>query len=175
MNRLGARYPNKFLVSSIVFIVVGVLLLLWNLGLVPGLKSLWPVLLVIAGVWFLYEAFARVLRDAYVFIGMFALLLGVFSLLAETVLSPVTISGIWPVFMTITGVSLFAYGLHRPWGGRMSFTVPGVAIFAISLLFLVFSLDIVEQSFSRIVAVYWPLLFVVAGVVLLGVHFARGD
>ena len=169
----GARYPNKFLVSSAVFVLVGVVLLLWNLGMIPRVESLWPVLLIIAGLWFLYEGFLRRRRDAYVFIGMFALLLGVFLLLTATVLSPVTLSSIWPVFMTITGVSLFAYGGRRPWGSRMSFTVPGTAITLISLVFLLFSFGIVDRSFSRLVAVYWPVLLIVAGLVLLGVHFSR--
>lgn len=150
-------------------------LLLWNLRLVPGLESLWPILLVAAGVGFLYEGFIRRRRDAYVFIGMFALLLGVFFLLATTVLSPVALSSIWPVFMTITGLSLFAYGSRRPWGLRMSFTVPGVAIVLISLVFLLFSLDIVDRSFARLVAVYWPGLLILAGLVLLAVHFTRRD
>jgi hypothetical protein len=175
VSRIGPRYPNKFLVSSVVFIIVGAILLLWNLRLIPGLESLWPVLLVIAGIGFLYEGALRRRRDAYVFIGMFALLLGVFFLLAETVLSPVALSSIWPVFMTITGVSLFAYGARRPWGSRMSFTVPGVAIVVISLVFLIFSLDIVDRSFARLVAIYWPGLLIVAGLVLLSVHFLRRD
>jgi hypothetical protein len=132
--------------------------------------------LIIAGGWFLHEGFLRGRRDAYVFIGMFALLLGVFLLLATTVLSPVAMSSIWPVFMTITGLSLFAYGARRPWGSRMSFTVPGVAIAAISVVFLLFSLDIIDQSFSHLVAVYWPALLILAGAVLLLVHFIQqGD
>ncbi|MFP4374011.1 MAG: LiaI-LiaF-like domain-containing protein [Spirochaetaceae bacterium] len=174
MSRIGPpRYPNKFLFSSVVFVLVGVILLLWNLGLIPRLESLWPLLLIIAGVALLYEGFVRRRRDAYVFIGMFALLLGLFFLLAETVLSPVAVSTIWPVFMTITGLSLVVYGVRRPWGSRMSFTVPGVAITVISFVFLLFSLDIVEGSFSRIVALYWPALLILVGLVLLGVHVTR--
>jgi hypothetical protein len=176
VSRIGPpRYPNKFLVSSVVFILVGVILLLWNLGLIPGLDSLWPLLLIIAGVGFLYEGFVRRRRDAYVFIGMFALLLGLFFLLAETLVSPVAISSIWPVFMTITGLSLFAYGVRRPWGSRMSFTVPGVAIVIISLVFLLFSLGIVDRSFARLVALYWPALLIIAGLVLLGIHVTRRE
>jgi len=152
-----------------------VILLLWNLGLIPRLESLWPVLLIIAGVAFLYEGFVRRRRDAYVFIGMFALLLGLFFLLAQTLLSPVATSSIWPVFMTITGLSLFAYGIRRPWGSRMSFTVPGVAIILISLVFLLFSLDIVDRSFAKLVALYWPALLIIVGLVLLGVHMTRRD
>ncbi|NBB91092.1 MAG: hypothetical protein GVY23_07790 [Spirochaetes bacterium] len=174
MSRIGPpRYPNKFLVSSVVFILVGVILLLWNLGLIPGLEALWPVLLILAGVGFLYVGFMRTRRDANVFIGMFALLLGLFFLLAQTLLSPVAISSIWPVFMTITGLSLCAYGSRRPWGSRMSFTVPGVAIIIISLVFLLFSLDIVDRSFSKLVALYWPALLIIVGLVLLAVHMTR--
>ena len=155
------------------FVLIGVILQLWNLGLIPRVEALWPVLLIVAGLWFLYEGFLRSRRDAYVFIGMFGLLLGLFLLLAATVLSPLALSSIWPVFMTITGLSLFAYGWRRPYGTRMSFTVPGIAIVVISLVFLLFSLDIVARSFSRIVAVYWPGLLIVAGIVFLGVHFSR--
>ncbi|MFO8064069.1 MAG: DUF5668 domain-containing protein [Spirochaetia bacterium] len=161
------------MLSSLVFILLGTALLLWNLGLVPGFESLWPVLLILLGIWFLYEGYFRHRRDAYVFIGMFILLLGVFLLAAAAFVSSVAISTIWPVFMTITGLSLFAYGMRRTEATRMSFTVPGVAIVAISLVFLLFSLEIIDRSFSRLVAVYWPVLLILAGAVLLSVHLAR--
>lgn len=139
----------------------------------PGFESLWPILLILLGIWFLYKGYLRHKRDAYVFIGMFVLLVGVFLLAAAGFLSPVAISSIWPVFMTITGLSLFAYGARRPGGSRMSFTVPGVAIAAISGVFLLFSLEIIDRNFTRLVAVYWPVLLILAGIVLLSVYVAR--
>ena len=154
-------------------ILLGIALLLWNLGLVPEFESLWPVLLILLGIWFLYEGYLRHRRDAYVFIGMFILLLGLFLLAAAAFLTPVAISSIWPVFMTITGLSLFAYGVRRRGGSRMSFTVPGVAMAGISVIFLLFSLEIIDRSFTRLVAVYWPILLILAGVALLSVHLAR--
>jgi uncharacterized membrane protein YcjF (UPF0283 family) len=57
----------------------------------------------------------------------------------------------------------------------VGFTVPGVAIALISLVFLLFSLDIIDRSFARLVAVYWPALLIVAGAVLLVVHFVQRD
>jgi drug/metabolite transporter (DMT)-like permease len=167
------RFPNKILVTGIVLILVGVVLLLWTLGFLPAFSALWPVLPVGAGLVFLYMALLREGRESNLFIGMILLLGGGLFLLLNTVLPTLAISRIWPVFMTVTGVSLYAYGLQKHGHRRISLVIPAATIILLSLVFLPFSLNAVEADFKSVVITWWPVLFIVMGAVLLWLHVWR--
>mgnify|MGYP006265933789 CR=1 FL=1 len=170
---MSARFPNKFLVWSMVFILLGFVLLLWTLGAVPGLSSLWPLIPLLGGLAFLYMGMLRDGSESYVLVGMILALGGLFVLLSNTVLSTVALERTWPVFMTIAGISLFVYALRIPGESRLTLTVPSIALILLSGIFLSFSLDLVDRDFVRVVAMWWPILFVLFGLVLLIIHFVR--
>ena len=168
MSRSPApRFPNKILFIGILLILLGTVLLLWTSGLLVGVVSLWPVVPIAIGVYLIYIVFRRNARESYVFLGMILLLGGIAFLLLNTILTAVALSRIWPVFMSIVGVSLYGYGLKKRGTKRLSLVVPAAAIFLLSLLFLPFSLDIAEQEFVQFVSVWWPTLFLVLGLVLI--------
>jgi len=173
MAAKGPRYPNKYLVFSIFLILIGIVLLLWTGGYLRGLEALWPVIPLVLGLGFLYAVFLRNARQSYVFLGMFLTLGGAVMLLMTTVMTRVDLIRIWPVFMTVTGVSLVAYGMKKRGVRRISLTIPGYAIVVLSLVFLPFSLDLIRDDFIEAVGTWWPSLFVVLGVVLLFVYFSR--
>jgi hypothetical protein len=92
---------------------------------------------------------------------------GIFILLQTTELVDVEFQRIWPVFMTIAGLSLLAYSFTRRRNHRAVTMVPASAMIVLSLLFLLFSLDIVETSFIVFVSRWWPSLLVFLGAVFL--------
>lgn len=173
MSEPPVRYPNKILVIGILFILAGVVLLLWSLGYLAAFSSLWPVIPVLAGLFFLYLVLLRGGRESFMFIGMFLLLVGIVFLLLNTVLPTLALKRIWPVFMTVTGVSLYAYGRKKHGHRRISFLVPAISIVILSAIFLPFSLNAVEADFIRVVLTWWPVLFIILGVLLLGLHIWR--
>ncbi len=168
------RVPNKLVLFGSGFIVLGSALLLWTLGYLPAAAALWPVIVMLAGLWMLHAVFFRGGRESYVFSGLFLALGGAVVLLMNTVLSRVALTRIWPVFMAIAGFSLLGYGLkkHEP-SARAVLIVPAWAIILLALIFLPFSLDVVSISFIRFVGLWWPVLFIAAGVVMLIAHIRR--
>lgn len=146
--------------------------MLWTSGYFEGLGTLWPILPVIGGLLLLYLHFYRDGHDYYVFLGSSLLLSGALLLLTTTVLST-SLERVWPILMTIVGLSLLFYGAKKRGIARVSLLVPAIAMILLSFLFVPFSLGIVEMSFSAFVARWWPLLFVIIGVGLAIAHFLR--
>ena len=168
----GPRFPNKLIVIGVSFVLLGLVLLLWTAGLLNRAASLWPVILTVAGLVLLYYRVFRDGRDSYLFLGVSFVLSGLL-LLAGTTAIPVELGAVWPLFLTIIGVALFFYGLTKRGGTRITFVTPGTAMVLLSLVFLPFSLGIVGAAFSEVVRVWWPLLFVLMGGVLLVSHGVR--
>ncbi len=166
------RFPNKYVVIGTSFVLAGLLLLLWTVGEVRNPTHLWPILLLVAGLVFLYFRIFRGGPDSYLFLGVASLLSGLL-LLITTIVVPLELTAIWPFFMTICGVSLVLYGLRKRGYTRLSLTIPGIATLLLSLLFLPFSLGLVNQPFAEVVTVWWPLILVVLGITLLVLHLAR--
>jgi len=168
------RFPNKLLIFGILFLVLGLVMLLRSLGYIPQFRALWPLIFLLTGLTFLHVTL--VLKrgpESYVFIGMFFTLGGLFLLLMNTVLTAVGVEHIWPVFMTIVGLSLGAFGLRKRGYARLSLAIPALTIILLSFVFLPFSLGLVQQSFRSFVGQWWPTLFVLLGVALLIVHASR--
>ncbi len=174
MPRHEPRFPNKLLIFGVLFLILGLVMLLRGLGYIPQFRALWPLIFMVTGMALLHVVF--VLKrgpESYVFLGMFFGLGGLFLFLMETVLTAVGLEHIWPVFMTIVGLSLGAYALKKHGYARVSLGVPSVTIIILSLMFLPFSLGLVQQSFKGFVGQWWPTLFILLGLVLLIVHVHR--
>ena len=167
------RFPNKFLIAGIAFCIVGGVLLLWTGGYLGGIVVLWPVVPLVAGLILLYIVFQKDGPEAYVFLGTLFLLVGILVLLLNTVMSEVTLERTWPLFMTITGLSLLAYARKKRGYARLSLTIPSIAIVVLSGIFLPFSLDLIQQNFIVFVGTWWPTLLIVLGLVLLITDLTR--
>ena len=165
--RRKVSYPRRLLLFGALLVVMGAVLLLWTNGLLPSFGALWPLLLLIAGIWQLDYSLVSDGREATVLTGMVFTLSGIFVLLRTTGLLEVEFQRIWPVFMTIAGVSLLAYSFTRQRGHQAVLMVPSVAIVILSLLFLLFSLDILRVSFIDFVSRWWPMLLVLLGAIFL--------
>ncbi|TVR60707.1 MAG: hypothetical protein EA426_04725 [Spirochaetaceae bacterium] len=178
-NRIGASgrekplYAKRYLVFSTVFLLLGVVLLLWTTGFLPDFSALWPVVFICVGLVFLYRGFHRNARETTVFAGMFMSLGGLVALLLNTVLTRVGLIRVWPVFMTVAGISLVAYALLKRGAYRVTLLVPAVSIVVLSFVFLPFSLKLVDVEFIQFVVRWWPSLFILLGLVLLTVYFTR--
>lgn len=148
-------------------IASGGVMLLITTGVITLGALVVPVFLVVTGCALLRRAFLPDGREVFVFGGTLASLAGVFLILQRSVLSRTELRTLWPVFMTFGGVSLVAYGLKRGKQYRFSMVLPGAAIIAISLLFLLFSLNIIEQSLASLTVRWWPLVLLPPGLLML--------
>lgn len=140
-------FQEKLLISGTIFIISGIALLLLNTGRFTGKELIWPLFLVMPGLYFSYKAFFRNGTAVYVLLGMFLVLSGIFMLLSRTVLEIQHIRRLWPVFMLFTGLALIPFGFKKQKGQRIRVFVPAAAIILLSLFFLPFSLKLMTTRF----------------------------
>ncbi|MDR1317130.1 MAG: DUF5668 domain-containing protein [Spirochaetales bacterium] len=167
LKKLEIRFPRKMLVAGAIFLVAGGALLLRTTGFLIANFSLWPVGLVLVGIFLLHRVYFRQGADAHVFSSIFLILAGSFLLVLNTGVLESDFKQFWPLFMLFTGVSLFFFGLKKKGAARLRMTIPALAIIMLSLLFLLFSLRIISVSLRDFVVTWWPGILVFAGIMLI--------
>ncbi len=167
------RLPHKLLLLGTTLFIVGGSVLLGNLGEFSTVRALWPITFVVLGLFILYLVYIQGVSERYIFPGMFCTLGGVFFLLLNTVISETDMARIWPIFMTIAGVSIVPYGYKKRGNKRIALLIPSFAIIGLSFLFLPFSLNIAGITFMKFVILFWPIVLMIMGVVLVVVNFMK--
>jgi hypothetical protein len=171
-TRRTPRYPNKLLISGVSVLLAGGVLLLWNFGYLPQPGKLWPVPVILVGLFFLYMTWPRGNSDRWIIPGMVLTLGGIVFLLINTVLSEQSLARIWPAFMLVTGLSLIPYGCRKRGSARTAIVVPGIFISGLAVMFFPFSLRQAEGGFVAFVQQWWPMILVIVGLVLIISFFA---
>ena len=158
---------HKILIFGVTFIILGGGMLLWTSGYLSSFRSLWPVPLIFLGALLLFLVYLKGASDIYIFPGMF-LCLGSICFLILNIFQPEDfINKIWPVFMFIAGVSIIPYAVKRKKHKKHALLISGISIVSLSIIFLPFSLGFVNKSFSEVVSIWWPVLFLVLGITFL--------
>ena len=106
-------------------------------------------------------------RSLYLFFATLFLLAGLFLFLHAMRLIPIRLSQSWPLFSIFAGMALFPAGWHRYGAFKANYIVPSVAFVALGSALMIFALDIVPFSFAQFVKNWWPLLIVLAGLILV--------
>lgn len=162
---------NRRVLVGLGLLFAGGALLLVTTGILTIGALILPLLLLVGGVLLFWRAILPSGRDNNAFAGTVLALTGGFWVLWESALPAVTASTVWPVFMTIVGIALIVYGVKKGDEYRLTLVTPGVAIVILSAVFLLFSLDVIKTSLARVAAVWWPLLLVVIGVMILALRY----
>ncbi|TVR73024.1 MAG: hypothetical protein EA427_02595 [Spirochaetaceae bacterium] len=156
-------------------ILTGAALLLVTTGVVSlGAMGI-PVALILAGAFFLHRAFRPQGAEINLFYGILLTLIGVFFVLQQSILIRSELRSLWPIFMTFGGLTLMVYGFRKGKPYPISLVLPGCVLCALSLVFLLFSLNVIEQSLASLTARWWPLIFVPLGVLILLPGRAAGE
>ena len=132
-----------------------------------------PVLVVAAGIVSLYRVLSASRRSWLVFMACACISCGFLLLVIEMDLLPYEIKQLWPIFVVLCGISLFIAGINRFRAFRPVFMVPSVALTGSGLFYMLFSLYIIKERFMNVVTRWWPVLFVAAGLFLVGVYMYR--
>ncbi|MFP4430066.1 MAG: hypothetical protein ACLFPV_02345 [Spirochaetaceae bacterium] len=160
-------WPRRPLVPALLLILLGALFLPWTSGVLNILSAFWPVPLILIGVVQLSYVLVGKAREGYLFSGFLLVAGGVAALLFLTGIAHLELSRGWPGFVTLTGLVLIGFSYAQPPGKRPSYRIPGLVFLLMSGVFFLFSFDIVAASFSELVAAWWPLIFVLLGLLLL--------
>lgn len=136
--------------------------------------SLWPFLLVLAGLAFSYLCFHVNHQSKFLFVGVFLFLSGILMLIISSGFTTWNLKQLWPFFSLFLGVSLLLTGRYKKkrWG-TFQFIIPSILLIVLSFFFSLFSFGYIKESLSEIVAVFWPLLFVVGGLSMVVVFYEK--
>jgi hypothetical protein len=118
-------------------------------------------------------------RGLYLFFAAFFLQVGFFLFLSALEIIPLSFSKSWPLLSVFAGLSLFPAGWRRFGTFHTAYVVPSIAFVLLGSALLIFSFDLVSFSFRQFMLDWWPLLVVLAGLVLVlvsfGSKFSAGD
>jgi hypothetical protein len=167
---LNSPIRKATLVSGVVLVLLGIFQLFWPQVLLAVLVRGWPILFIVIGLLILYKFWFRKVRPSALFSGLLLLLTGTFILVLNMRIIPgdLTIKELWPLFMGIVGVSLIPYGSRYRSTVRLTLIVPGIILIVLMGIFLLFSLQIVKESFAEFFIRWWPLILVGMGITLIG-------
>ena len=163
---------NKNILLGILLVVLGLVLLSFTVFKLPLFASVWPSMLIVLGGYYIWRVFFLDEREIFLFLGMLCVQAGVLGLLNGW-FSFIDLTRIWPVFLTVAGITLIPYALRKRRSKRAIFMIPAVSFIFLSGVFLPFSLGLMKMSFIEFVYLWWPLLFVFLGILLLANHIGR--
>lgn len=154
-------------------IALGVLLLLVSNDVLIGWGDIWP-LAAIAAAAFLWRRFRRNGHPGYLFSATSLGLLGLFLLLFSLgILSWDTMAVTWPVIPLIAGAALIVTSTARRIGGPT--VLAGAAMIFVAAAGILYETGAISERVASPFLRFWPLVLVVAGVVILKAHVRGPD
>ncbi len=106
-------------------------------------------------------------KSLYLFTGMLLSSLWLVFLLLDSQIIPYTMSQVWPVVVILSGVILLFVAIIRYRYLPISLLLSAIVLICMGVLFLLFSLNIVVESFTEFASRWWPMLFILFGLFLI--------
>ena len=158
---------------GLILIVVSIFFLVAHSNKAIKVFAFTPFLLIVFGATMIYLGMTFLKKGIYIFIGLSSTMLGVLKLLLEAQILPYKSSQIWPIAIIIFGISLMPAGIYNFKRLRSIYLFPAITMILLGVFFMLFSLDIVKMSFAEFFINWWPLLLLIAGVLLVGIFFVQ--
>lgn len=165
---------NILLGTGIAFVLVGACLLgalSAEIDMRPSVfrHLVWAAL----GGCLLFAAIVRVRNKSVMFSGLFLTMMGILLFFIDTNYIPYTLEVLWPLVVVIGGLSLLVSGIYIHRGVRASYAIPSVALMLLGGCCLLFSMNIIQEPFLRLVSRWWPLALIATGLCLVVLFFVR--
>ena len=162
------RAATRFvLIIGFLIMFLGSAFFIVSLMHISRVSILLPFLLIVLGI--SCAAFSTRLswRSLYLFFAALLLQAGLFLFLYSLRIIPVRLSQSWPLLSIFAGIALFPAEWHRYGTFKATYIVPSIAFVVLGSVLMVFALDLVSFSLAQFVKNWWPLLMVMAGLVLV--------
>ncbi|MCR5061920.1 MAG: hypothetical protein K6A89_01410 [Treponema sp.] len=170
MNKKTTLLLHISLAFGIVFILSGIVLLLASYASPENVSfSISSIVLLALGAVSLFLSLAITRRTFFLYLGLNLCFGGILSIILSFSLFNLTFHKIWPIGMIFSGVTLFPCGYFSFHKCKKSYIFPSVVLTLLGLLFSLFSFDVITESFSKIVTLWWPIALIVLGSVLITV------
>jgi hypothetical protein len=152
--------------GGLLLMLTGIAFLLGSLEHISQRFVLLAFLLVVIGAGLAVFAIKLNKRALYLFFAAFLILVGFFLLLSALRIFPFSFSQAWPLISVFSGLALIPAGWRRYGAFRSAFLVPALAFALLGIALLLFSFHIVPFRFRQFILNWWPLLMVLAGLLL---------
>ncbi|GHV88221.1 hypothetical protein AGMMS50267_05810 [Spirochaetia bacterium] len=159
-------------IGGLLLMFLGCAFLLGTIAGISRLSVLWAFFFIIIGSFFAVFAIKLNKRSLYLFFAAFFILVGFFLFLSSLNIVPIVFREWWPLISVFAGLALIPAGWHRYGVIKIRYVVPAVGFIALGAALLVFSLDIVHFSFKQFMLNWWPLITVLAGLILVLISVA---
>jgi hypothetical protein len=166
------NFVSRRTAARLLFIIGLLLMFLGSAFLIGSLVAISRTFILISFFFVLLGAGCAVLaiklnkRSLYLFFAALFLQAGLFLFLSALHIIPVSFSQAWPLLSVFSGTALFPTGWHRHGTFHIRYLVSSAAFIILGSVLLVFSLDLVSFSLAQFVRNWWPLLVVLAGLIL---------
>jgi len=147
--------------------ILGIAFLLGTMAGISRLSVLWSFLFVIIGALFAVFAIKLNKRSVYLFLASFFILMGSFLFLSAMKIIPFSLKEGWPLLSVFAGLALLPAGWRHYRSIRYRYLIPAAGFVALGCILLVFSFRVAPFSFKRFIITWWPLVLVVAGILLV--------
>jgi hypothetical protein len=153
--------------AGLAMMLIGTVFLISTITGISRFSLFWSCLFLIIGGLFAVLAIKVRKRSVYFFFAAFFILTGLFSLLSLLGIIPLRLAQGWPLLSVFAGIALALAGWRHFRDIRIRYLIPALAFTALGFVLLPFSLKLVAFSFKRFMINWWPLLLVLAGLVLV--------
>jgi cytochrome c biogenesis protein CcdA len=153
--------------GGLLLMLLGCAFLLGTLAGISRISVLAAFFFIIIGSFCAFFAVRLNKRSAYLFFATFFILLGFFLFLSSLNIVPMVFEDWWPSVSIFAGLALIPAGWHRYGVIKIRYLVPSAAFIILGAVLLIFSLGIVSFSFKQFILNWWPLLIVLAGLILV--------
>ncbi|MDR1210779.1 MAG: hypothetical protein LBK40_00960 [Spirochaetaceae bacterium] len=153
--------------TGLLLMLLGSALLLASMADASRLSVLGSFLVVVIGAVLAALAIKLRRRSLYLFFAAVFIQMGLFLFLSAVRVISEPFSRLWPLLSVFAGLSLIPSGWHRYHAFRSRYMVPAGAFAFLGCILLLFSLKMVPFSFSRFISAWWPLIIVLAGLILI--------
>jgi len=105
-------------------------------------------------------------RSRYLFIASFLIQIGVLLLFVTGGMITQPIRRLWPLLSVFAGLALLPAGWQRYGKPRGNYIVPALTLVSLGVFLLFFAFKVLPFSFKGFILTWWPLLLLLAGIVL---------
>ena len=159
--------------AGFILILAGLFLMVNNSDNATRVFVLRPVLILFAGVLFLYMGIAFTSSSSLLFFGIVLVLVGGTFLLADTGVIRYSLKELWPTIVISSGLALFPAGLYKARRIRTVYLFPAIMLVAFGVIFLLFSMHVFPFTFGEFITKWWPLFIMLGGASLVIVFFVQ--
>ncbi len=172
MKKKSNKQNNIILAFGLFFIVAGILLLsMLFIDDDTVISSFAPIYLFILGAVVIYFSLVVKHNTFILFVGLNLFFSAAVIIFTNAKYVSLTLVQLWPIIAITSGVALFFCSFYNNRRMRAVYFIPAFVLICLGIVFLLFSLNVINVSFAKFISISWPVLLILSGAVMMGIYF----